>query len=89
MMLTNPSQLNRAEARSVPGITTAMPMAMPATTKLVSGPTPAMRASERALAGSPSSCETPPKSHSVMPATLTPLRRATIACESSCARRLA
>src|SRR2546430_254690 len=38
-----------------------------------------MSASSRALLGSVSSRETPPKSHSVMPATLTPVRRATSA----------
>ena len=72
---------------ALPWVASAITRATAATPKLVSGPTPAIKASARALAGSPSSLDTPPKSHSVMPATLTPWARATSACENSCASR--
>ena len=44
-------------------------------------------ASDRAAVGSPSSWDTPPNSHSVIPLTLTPWLRATRECESSWASR--
>ena len=58
--------------------------ATPATRKLVSGPTIAIRNSTPGKRGSSSSWETPPKTCSVMPDTVSPERRATIACDSSC-----
>ena len=55
--------------------------------RLTSGPTPAMRISAPGSATSPCSRDTPPSSHSVMPSTSSPLRRATSECASSWASR--
>src|SRR5207245_6055887 len=85
--LTKVSQLKRSETSGLAWVASATPKASAATTKLVNGPTPAISASERALVGSPSSLDTPPKSHSVMPSTFTPWLRATSAWENSCANK--
>src|ERR1700687_5785742 len=74
--LTNASQPSRSATSAGEGSSDRR-KASSATARLVSGPTPAITASAPALLGSPSSLETPPKSHSVIPPTLTPLRRAT------------
>ena len=58
---------------------------IPPSTRLTTGPDPAMRSSCPGVGASPSSLATPPSSHSVMPATRTPARWAKTACASSCA----
>lgn len=57
------------------------------TITLTNGPTAAIRSSAPGFGASPARRATPPNSHNVMPSTATPLRRATIACESSWASR--
>jgi hypothetical protein len=57
-----------------------IPMAME-----VAGPAAAMIASSRGRLASPSSSVAPPKMKSVMPRTCMPNRRASTACDSSCA----
>lgn len=55
--------------------------------RLTSGPTPAMRSSAPGSRASPRSSATPPKSQRVIPPTSSPLRLATIACDTSWASR--
>ena len=52
---------------------------------LVAGPAIAISASSRGVRDSLSMVVTPPKMKSVIPSTLSPKRRATSACDSSCA----
>ncbi len=63
----------------------ATPASTPPATRLVRGPTPAMRSSAAGVGASSRRRAAPPSIHRVMPSTWTPLRRATTACASSCA----
>ena len=83
-MLTNPSQ--PISAPSWGWLTNmSIPMIIAPISRLAAGPAAAIRASSRGVRESASIDVTPPKMKSVIPSTLRPNRRATIACESSCA----
>ena len=57
-----------------------------ASARLVSGPTTAIRKSAAGVSASPSSSETPPNNHRVMPRTRMPLWTATMVWDASWAR---
>jgi hypothetical protein len=89
--LVHPSHPAAAATTVVPWAgctTTATPQKIAARTKEVSGPTTAIRKSAPGLNASPSSSDTPPKSHRVMRRTPIPSLFATTECDASCARRL-
>ncbi len=83
--MITPSHQSTAPA-SRESTSAAIPSSAAPMTRLETGPASAISASSRGERESDSMLVAPPKMKSVIPATFRPKRRATSACENSCAR---
>src|SRR5436190_729760 len=85
MPANHQATLTAMAAACTAGSAIASPANAADSTRLVAGPANAIRKAALGVLASPLRVVTPPKSHNVKSPTLTPMRRATTACASSCA----